>query len=923
MDLLPAPLHFAATFLVTVAAFGGTWVTVYRPKFVPDGTVRRICFGLGWLLLALGELLHGSQLASSEQHPVATTLRMAAYVLLVACLQPLVRGKPRDPEALPARPRSAGLPPAGPAGQAGQAGTDIVRPRAPVVPAVRLLILALALFAASEVFFLTVESLRRAQPGTLWLAVHGLRLAGGLAVLAWLGQVVRTSIQARVVAVFIGLMLVVVVALSGSVTQVFTANIAAEGLNRAQREGEVQQRLLETQVSDSLAQGQQVAALDTFRQLSAARSADLEPVIRRLQGPGGAFSNADFMASLDASGALLAVAASGPGNTTTLEVGDVLGLVGTRVVQTALSGQESKSVDYLAPAKLAAIAAVPVLGPDNSGPVGVVVVGRLIDRDYLLAQRPAEGGEAFLISRRAVLESTTPRTDGVMPVGRGNVQTLFGRGARIAAQSKIAGSQYFNSYVPLKRQDGVVIGALVFSARSGVIGLAQARVAAPVFFIALWATVMGVGLSFLFGSRITQPIRDLTEAAERVRRGDLTARVSPKTFDEVGVLGETFDQMTDSLAQLTRELRDTADKELQLRRRLETILQSMTDGVVAVNNQGIIVAFNREAERIFDRRQSEAIGQHVSRILMLRDRAGNPVPASIYELRQGSESGIVDNLRNVSRPVVVTSAPIADESRELLGAVAVVRDLTREVEIEKMKTEFLANISHELRTPITPIKGYSDLMRRKEVPRAQAIGFLEGILASAERLERIVEMLVDFSAMEAGRLSPHKVLVDFDRITADLVDRWAHSSPRHRFERTGFDNIPKVEVDRRLAPLALNELVDNAVKFSPDGGKVTLAADMSSNGRGTVVKISVTDEGIGMGQEQVSRIGDNFVQADGSETRAYGGLGLGLAYVRRIVESHGGRLDVSSRPDQGSCFTLVFPVGRLKGGPAGPAFGGR
>ncbi|HYN98805.1 MAG TPA: HAMP domain-containing sensor histidine kinase, partial [Actinomycetota bacterium] len=243
-------------------------------------------------------------------------------------------------------------------------------------------------------------------------------------------------------------------------------------------------------------------------------------------------------------------------------------------------------------------------------------------------------------------------------------------------------------------------------------------------------------------------------------------------------------------------------------------------------------------------------------------------------------------------------------------AVAVLRDLTREVEIEKMKTEFLANISHELRTPITPIKGYSDLLRRREVPREQQVTFLEGILASAERLERIVEMLVDFSAMEAGRLEPNKVAVDFDQVTADLVEKWAQNAPNHKFERTGFSTIPSVEVDRRLVPLAISELVDNAVKFSPNGGKVVLSAEHSKNGKGNgYVRISVKDEGIGIDREQLSKIGQNFVQADGSETRAYGGLGLGLAYVRRIAEGHGGKLEVESEPEKGSCFTLVFPAG--------------
>ena len=900
MDLLPAPFHFAATFLVTVAAFGGTWVTIYRPKYVPEGTARRFLFGFGWLLLALGELLHGSLIAASEQNLAALAFRMSAYVMLVAGLRPLALGKTRPADPVEDKRATPGLP---------GAGDTVLTARPPVVPAVRRLILALALFASSEVFFALVDSLSTARPGGLWFLVHALRLAGGLAVLAWLGQVVRTSIQARVVAVFIGLMLVVVVAISGSMTQVFTNNFTRELLNRAQREGEVQQRILEGVMEESMSQAQQVARSESVRQVFATRPAALRQVLERLQGPGQAFDEADFMAALDPQGALLAVSAAGPGGRDTLAVADALNLVGTQIVQAALSqGEAGQSVDTLGPGKIAAIGVAPVFNPENSERIGVLVTGRLIDLEYLEEQRSE--GEVFLITRNQVLASTTRTTNGIIPTDRGNVETLFENGRRISILSRVGDDERFNSYVPLVRGNEV-IGAMVFSTPSGVIGLEQQNLAAPLFFIALWATAMGVGLSLLFGTRITQPIRDLTEAADRVREGDLTARVSPKTYDEVGVLGETFDQMTVSLAKLTRDLRDTAEEQVQLRRRLETILQSMTDGVVAVNNHGVIVAFNREAERILEVSQSQVLGRNVKKVLQLRDSAGKPVSPAIYDLQTGSVSGTVANLSsNVSRPVVVTSAPIADEAGEVLGAVAVLRDLTREVEIEKMKTEFLANISHELRTPITPIKGYSDLLRRREVPREQQVTFLEGILASAERLERIVEMLVDFSAMEAGRLEPNKVAVDFDQVTADLVEKWAQNAPNHKFERTGFSTIPSVEVDRRLVPLAISELVDNAVKFSPNGGKVVLSAEHSKNGKGNgYVRISVKDEGIGIDREQLSKIGQNFVQADGSETRAYGGLGLGLAYVRRIAEGHGGKLEVESEPEKGSCFTLVFPAG--------------
>jgi signal transduction histidine kinase len=260
-------------------------------------------------------------------------------------------------------------------------------------------------------------------------------------------------------------------------------------------------------------------------------------------------------------------------------------------------------------------------------------------------------------------------------------------------------------------------------------------------------------------------------------------------------------------------------------------------------------------------------------------------------------------------PVAVTSAPITDDDGTVTGAVAVLRDLTSELEVETMKTEFLSNISHELRTPLTPIKGYADLLRRKVVPRAKAISFLNVIVASTERMERIVDMLVDFSAMQAGRLMVRTGPFNLDRATADLVSKWEESAPKHFFERTGFESLPSVAGDPRLLPRAIDELIDNAVKFSPDGGPISIHGEVDSQ-RPARVRVSVTDHGIGITAEQMSQIFQDFVQVDASETRAFGGLGLGLGYVRRIIEAHEGELQLESAPGEGSRFSLLIPMQR-------------
>jgi signal transduction histidine kinase len=261
--------------------------------------------------------------------------------------------------------------------------------------------------------------------------------------------------------------------------------------------------------------------------------------------------------------------------------------------------------------------------------------------------------------------------------------------------------------------------------------------------------------------------------------------------------------------------------------------------------------------------------------------------------------------------IAMTAAPLLDASGVPVGRVVVVRDVSREHEAERMKSEFLANVSHELRTPITPIKGYAEMMARKKFPRAKEEQFLSGILQSTERLERVVEILVDFAAMEAGRLKPRVEAVPVKELVARLTDKWRERNGGHRFVRKVGTGTPALMVDPKLLVRSLDELVDNAVKFSPDGGQIEISAEPYVNGsrtRGSKVRITVRDHGIGIEPDQMPDLFQDFRQGDGSETRNFGGLGLGLAYVKRIASVHGGDVLVESVPGKGSAFSLVLPA---------------
>jgi two-component system, OmpR family, phosphate regulon sensor histidine kinase PhoR len=265
-------------------------------------------------------------------------------------------------------------------------------------------------------------------------------------------------------------------------------------------------------------------------------------------------------------------------------------------------------------------------------------------------------------------------------------------------------------------------------------------------------------------------------------------------------------------------------------------------------------------------------------------------------------------------PVAISSAPLRIGAGDEVGRVYVFRDMTREHEVERMKGEFLATVSHELRTPLTPIIGYSELMSRRDVPADKSREFAAGILEGARRLERIVAMLVDFSAIEGGRLALRLEEVDLSPVVRRSVDAWKERTDRHRFVTDAPDRIPPARADPTLIGRAVDELLDNAVKYSPDGGEVAVALFWENSDRRSMVRVDVSDEGIGIEPENLPRIFQDFHQVDASETRTFGGLGLGLSFVKRVVEAHGGTITATSEPGRGSTFSFTVPAADGEGG---------
>ncbi|MGH2726024.1 MAG: ATP-binding protein, partial [Actinomycetota bacterium] len=593
-----------------------------------------------------------------------------------------------------------------------------------------------------------------------------------------------------------------------------------------------------------------------------------------------------------------------------------IALQGGRVVRQALGPTPVEAGDIISidVRKIAVVGAAPVR--ESGDTKGAIVIGFDVDRELLLGLSGAEAQITALKGGEVV--STTyeepARASGLVSGGlRAEVRRVVEEEGRVLrTTSSPGGERAFTVYAPIVSDDGTqVVGVLAASRPAVVLAAAQRAINRTLFLITLAASAIAAAMAWLLSGRVTRPIRALTRAARQVRGGDLDARAKVDLPDEVGTLGAAFNDMALSLKRMTDDLRGAADEEANLRARIEAIMQSMGDALVATDNDGTVVAFNRAAERMLGAAADDVVGRRLAEVLRGTDPAGRGLADAALG---GNGSGITATVEsNDGRrvPVAVTGAPLRDASGDTVGRVVVLRDTSREHEAERMKSEFLANVSHELRTPLTPIKGYTEILRRKQFPRQKAQVFLDGIMESTKRLERIVEILVDFAAMEAGRLKPHVEPIDLKIFLGTTVDGWKSKNTSHRFVRKVPADLPPALGDERLLRKCLDELLDNAVKFSPGGGDIEIEAEPATavgRRRPSGVRIVIKDRGIGIEPAKMGALFQDFRQGDGSETRTFGGLGLGLSYARRVVLAHRGEITASSRPGSGSTFVVTLPV---------------
>jgi PAS domain S-box-containing protein len=929
---LAVPLHFTVEFLGFLVCGGGAFLVMTRSSLVPGPASNRVIAALGLAVIAAAQVAHGGSFLPLDGDKILIGGYSVGLVMLALALASSVRPESTGAGAFLGLPikQPLALAPAGAAAFLSLVAL-LGASRGKVAGLYRLAAAAFLLGAAEVITALSPNvEFGTGSFRSYSYAAHGARGLGFLLLGAWLWTGVRSSIRVRFVASFAGLLIVVVLVLSSSLTGVITQNVEEEQLDSISSQLEGVLTEFSTGDTNELASAaSSIAADDEIEILldSGAKGA------RDLKNEADAITEARsteiaFVAFVGPTGKLVAFSGTGPAVNrkgevapSELENGAVIRMVESPVVRAVDRGAQSSAnpvlisdVNPKTPDFVVILAAARVQVPAPArGESGIAIVGRYIDALALqrISNSFAPARASLLVDRKVVASDLPPSASSKLKIPSSATQEIR-TGGTAALQQPLGPRSYFSAFAPLESLEEVALAdtVVVLSSPARIVSTTRDEVTRILFLVAMGIGAVVLVLAWLSGRRITRPIQRLTAAAGAVREGDLTARAKVSGEDEVGRLGETFNDMTAALFRSTNDLKEAALEEQRLRARIETIIQSMADGLVAVGADKKILAFNPQAEELTGIKAASAMGKPIDKVIDARDSNGTKLTLPIYDLAEGLMDGIYLARKGTDPvPVALDSAVLRNDAGETAGGVAVIRDMTREREIERMKGEFLSNISHELRTPLTPIKGYAEILGSKEIPPEKAKQFAGGILESTARLERIVELLVDFAALEAGRLAPRTKPVDVGELVEGLATKLRKRTKSHEVVVDIGSRLPKVIGDERLLRRSLEEVLDNAIKFSPQGGTIRLEAKgATGNGRSRAVSVTISDEGIGIAEEDVAKIFSDFHQLDGSETRTYGGLGLGLAFVRRIVEAHDGSVEVDSEPDRGTRLTITIPA---------------
>lgn len=483
-------------------------------------------------------------------------------------------------------------------------------------------------------------------------------------------------------------------------------------------------------------------------------------------------------------------------------------------------------------------------------------------------------------------------------------------------KAALAGGKYTKN--PIEERSGVryqvVVKPLVSSSggESNIIGVVEVRASLETtydnlnhisliyFSASLLAVVLGVVMAVIISRSLTKPIAEINDRTTRIAQGDYSGGILVRSNDEIGQLAENVN----ALAVRIEETTNSTEFE---RRRLDSVLEHMTDGVIATDRRGSINIINTAALQMTGMEDSNvALGQSILEVLQIADR---------YNLREllDNQDELLLDFSNEERQLIIRAyfSLIQRASGFISGLVIVLHDVTEQQRIEEERRQFVSNVSHELRTPLTSVKSYVDALQEGAIEDPEvAKSFLAVAQDETTRMIHMINDLLELSRMDSGTMKLETEYVNVGELFNYILNRFdmiiANDDKPEKYytiKREITNSQIWVELDTSKFTQVVDNIMNNAIKYSPDGGVIT--ARMID--RKTEVVLSITDQGLGIPKKDLGHIFDRFFRVDKARSRAQGGTGLGLAISKEIIERFGGKIWVDSSEGKGSTFSISLP----------------
>ncbi|MCG0771095.1 cell wall metabolism sensor histidine kinase WalK [Lactiplantibacillus plantarum] len=464
--------------------------------------------------------------------------------------------------------------------------------------------------------------------------------------------------------------------------------------------------------------------------------------------------------------------------------------------------------------------------------------------------------------------------------------------------------RYYVSIVPLYSSNSAgnssqLVGVLYVRANMKAVYSTINNIMGIFVIASLAAMVLGLGIAIIIARAITRPIEEMKQQTQRIARGDYAGQVRVYSDDELGQLAKAIN----NLSIRVEESQESTEAE---RRRLDSVLSHMSDGVIATDRRGNITIINETASDFMDVTAEKAIGNSILDILKIRD------DYSLRDLIENQDELMLDFSSN-ERDLILNAyfSLIQRESGFISGLVCVLHDVTEQQKIDNDRKQFVSNVSHELRTPLTSLRSYIEALsdgawKDPEV----APGFLKVTQEETDRMIRMINELLSLSRMDSGTTRVDMELVNINEMFNYVLDRFDmilkkddNPAKYYTIKREFTKRDLWVEIDTDKFTQVLDNIMNNAIKYSPDGGVVTCRLLETHN----QVIISISDQGLGIPRADLGHVFDRFFRVDKARSRAQGGTGLGLAISKEVVQMLGGRIWVDSVEGKGSTFYISLP----------------